>query len=110
MVTKVTPVPQRRSTRVTNPPQRLREETPEGENPKTLAATGISLPAVTHILQDVAAESDLTAESPAPNGNLKPPLELDISDSESQSSSSHCRRHSSDNYTRKVTDHVIYLI
>ena len=79
MVTIVTPVPPRRSTRVTNPPQRLRGETPEGENPKTPAATGITLPAVTHILQDIAAESDLTVKSKAPVHHPKLPLEEDIS-------------------------------
>ena len=78
MVTKVTPVPQRRSTRVTNPPQRLREETPEDKNPKQSAATGITPPAVARIVHDVAAESDLTTESPATDGNQKQPPEPEI--------------------------------
>ena len=105
MVTKVTPVPPRRSTRVTNPPQRPREVTPEAENPQAKIASSSTLPSVAEIVRDIAAESDLMAESPAPPNPLP---ELDISDSESQSSSSQCRRHSSDNYTRKVLNRLLF--
>ena len=104
MVTKVTPVPQRRSTRVTNPPQRLREETPVAENPQANTAVSTTLPNVAEIVQDVTASSDIMAESSPPSNSLPEP---DISDLESQSSSSQCQRHSSDNYTRKVLNRLL---
>ena len=105
MVTKVTPVPPRRSTRVTNPPQRLREVTPEAENLQAKTAASTTLPNIPEIVQGVAANSDIMAESPPPSNTLPEP---DISDSESQSSSSQCRRHSSDNYTRKVLNRLLF--
>ena len=79
MVTKVTPVPQRRSTRVTNPPQRLREVTPEAENPQAKTAASTTLPNVAEIVQGVGPNSDIMAESPPPSNTLPEP---DISDSQ----------------------------
>ena len=95
------------STHATNPPQRLREETSEAENIQTKTATSITLPSVADTIRDINGKFGLTIESPAPDDNLKPPLELDISDLESQSSSSQCQRHSSDNYTRKVLNRLL---
>ena len=108
-VTPVTPVAPRRSSRITNPPQRLREDTPEKDRPQTKTKKRTTLPSVADILRDVTAECDLSTETPRPKDIPESPPEVDLSDSGSQSSapsssSEECHRHRSDNYTKKVCD------
>ena len=105
----VSPLPVRRSTRKSNPPERLREDEPlVGLTDDPQLDLGVT-PRVASVVEAAVLQHDLMADSPEASTNQRN-SEVESEDDSLSSRDSSVARHPSDNYNRKVRLERLYFV